>query len=132
MAVAQDIQRIMLHLGEKTSQLMVLVLAETDALLKLKTPVDTGRARASWVISVGSINTSVAPEAASGQKVVTADPSIPAVQVGQVAYVTNSLPYIRALEYGHSAQAPAGMVRLTAAEMPARIAALTRQVAGGA
>lgn len=32
---------------------------------------------------------------------------------GQVAYIVNNLPYAIPLEYGHSTQAPAGMVRLT-------------------
>ena len=29
-------------------------------------------------------------------------------------YLTNKLPYAQALEYGHSAQAPNGMVRVSA------------------
>lgn len=130
MTVAADIQRITLHLTQKTAQLLMLVVAETDAQLKIRSPVDTGRFRASWTIAALQPSTAVAPAAGGGQTV-TADPSIPAVTIGSVVYITNSLPYARRLEYGWSQQAPNGMVRLTAAEMPARIAALTRQVAGG-
>lgn len=32
---------------------------------------------------------------------------------GQVAYIVNNLPYAIPLEYGHSTQAPGGMVRIT-------------------
>jgi len=35
-------------------------------------------------------------------------------KVGQVFYYTNSMPYALKLEYGHSDQAPGGIVRLTA------------------
>lgn len=131
MSVQSDIQKIQLHLTQKTAQLLTLIVAETDAQLKMRTPVDTGRARASWSIGLNQVNPTVAPDTQRGQPVVSADPSIPAVTIGSTVYITNSLPYARRLEYGWSAQAPAGMVRLTAAEMPARIAALTRQVAGG-
>ena len=32
---------------------------------------------------------------------------------GQVAFIVNNLPYAIPLEYGHSTQAPNGMVRIT-------------------
>ena len=34
---------------------------------------------------------------------------------GQVAFITNSLPYAIPLEYGHSKKAPEGMIRVTVA-----------------
>lgn len=34
---------------------------------------------------------------------------------GQTAYIVNNLPYAIPLEYGHSSQAPSGMVRITLA-----------------
>lgn len=88
-----------------------------------KTPVDTGRARASWNIAIGSINPAVAPEgqhpkspnalAAKAATVLTsygADGRLP------VVWISNNLPYIGELENGHSQQAPAGMVGLSIAE----------------
>lgn len=130
MTVAADIQRIPLHLTQRTAQLLTLIVAETDAQLKMRSPVDTGRFRASWSIGLNQVNPTVAPDTPSGQPVVAADPSIPAVTIGSTVYITNSLPYARRLEYGWSKQAPAGMVRRTAAEMPQRIAALVKQVGG--
>ena len=34
---------------------------------------------------------------------------------GQMAYIINNLPYAIPLEFGHSTQAPGGMVRVTVA-----------------
>lgn len=40
---------------------------------------------------------------------------VEALTIGQTAYIVNNLPYAVPLEYGHSTQAPAGMVRVTLA-----------------
>ena len=98
----------------------------------LKTPVDTGRARVSWNIQAGSPDTSVAPErdqsgglSAIGEAQSKQAGIGPGDGLGAI-YVTNSLPYIEALEFGHSKQAPSGMVRLTLGEVEARIKAAFR------
>jgi len=129
MTVQADIQKITLHLSQKTAQVLTLLMAETDARLKMKSPVDTGRFRASWTIGIGQIDTTVAPDAQQG-KVATPEPRIPAITLGSTVYHANSLPYARRLEYGWSKQAPGGMVRLTAAEVPGIIQALVAQVGG--
>ena len=76
-----------------------------------KTPVDTGRARANWNLGYQSINTKITsdttfkiaqPPKGSGDKVI---------------YITNSLPYINALENGSSQKAPKGMVMITLQEI---------------
>jgi hypothetical protein len=130
MSVQADIQKIQQNLSQKTSQLLVLLLAETDARLKMKSPVLYGRFRASWTIGVGQIDPSVAPEPAPGQHVATPEPRIPAITVGQTYFHANSLPYARRIEYGWSKKAPAGCVRVTAQEVPGIIAALVKQVGG--
>lgn len=38
---------------------------------------------------------------------------VQSLTIGQTAYIVNNLPYAIPLEYGHSTQAPAGMVRVT-------------------
>ena len=129
MTVPQDIQKIQLHLTQKTSQVLVLLMAETDARLKMKSPVDTGRFRASWTIGVGQPDPSVASAAEAG-KVASPEPGIHAITVVQTYYHANSLPYARRIEYGWSKQAPSGVVRLTAAEVPQIIEALVKQVGG--
>lgn len=96
-------------------------------------PVDTGRFRASWRISVGSIDTSIAPEVlgqkaqkmnspseALGQatQLMTAL-SAESLKTGSPIFISNSMPYALALEYGASRQAQAGIVRLAILEVQA-------------
>lgn len=101
------------------ADLVVKKLAiELFKLIVLKTPVDTGRARASWNLSAGIIDTSVEPsgEYEKGQALAKARLSnLPGNF--RVIWITNSLPYIIALEHGHSTQAPAGMVGLSVEEI---------------
>ncbi len=54
---------------------------------------------------------------------------LPAEALGKVHYITNTLPYIKRLEEGHSKrQAPKGMVRLTTQEFEPIIAAAVRAI----
>lgn len=129
MSTASDIAKVQLHLTQNMTQVLVLLMAEVDARLKMKSPVDTGRFRASWTIGLGQLDTTVAPDTKTGQ-VAVADPRIPAIVIGQTYFHGNSLPYARRLEYGWSGQAPNGMVRLTAAEVPSILSALVAQVGG--
>ncbi len=88
-----------------------------------KTPVDTGRARASWNIAIGRTDLTVAPEgthqsnpgglSAKANQVLAgygADGRLP------VVIISNNLPYIVELEKGSSKQAPVGMVALSVQE----------------
>lgn len=85
----------------------------------LKTPVDTGRARANWQATIG---------APAGGPLTAVDPSgrtaiAKAVQAwgrppeNPVLWLTNNLDYVAGLERGRSRQAPAGMVAVSLAEM---------------
>lgn len=78
-----------------------------------------GRFRANWICALGFFNTDASNDPdASGQAAKNQiREAIASFKAGQTIYVTNSLPYSRALEFlGHSQQAPAGMVRVTVAE----------------
>lgn len=83
------------------------LMSATDAYTEVKslTPIDTGFARSSWWMSLG--------ETGSPGQVVTS------ATLGDVIRVANGAEYIVPLEYGHSAQAPNGMVRVTLARWPA-------------
>jgi hypothetical protein len=87
----------------------------------LKSPVDTGRFRANWNIGNGSPDTHtdqlVDPNGTS--TIQLGQYQLMGMKInGQTIYVTNSLPYAYRLEYeGWSQQAPAGMVRVTLAEL---------------
>jgi len=78
-----------------------------------------GRFRAAWTVSIGAPSGAVTGDVdKSGQPTIEKGISVIATADGQQdIYITNNLPYARALEYGHSTQAPAGMVRVTLVEV---------------
>ncbi|WP_338546874.1 HK97 gp10 family phage protein [Pseudomonas benzopyrenica] len=102
-AIEQTIQDIVIQIGE--------------SLINLS-PVDTGRFKGNWQFTIGS---------PADSSLITTDPegdatiaklvaAVNALEPGQVAYIVNTLVYGIPLEYGHSQQAPLGMVRRTVAE----------------
>jgi len=80
------------------------------------TPVDTGRARASWTISAGSQSRDTPrfsgnKGTGAGEAAMEANNQLTHMLGLQVIYIDNNLPYIGRLEEGSSTQAPRGMVR---------------------
>jgi hypothetical protein len=84
----------------------------------LRAPVDTGRFRGAFVYGQGAPNTSTPEMLDKDGSLALARISqqVGSMTAGGVAYITNSLPYARRLEYGWSKQAPQGFVRITALE----------------
>ena len=74
-----------------------------------------GRFRGNWMFSIGSPDTSTVDQVDPGGSRSMARIVNGALEfdAGETAYITNSLPYAIPLEYGHSTQAPSGMVRIT-------------------
>ena len=118
----QQIDRIMIELnGLVLDQVKRIVIGLFHDIV-MRTPVDTGCARASWRIGIGSPDTS--HEDPAGKY-----PNAQATALQQTAkldgwndldtpiYITNSLRYIGRLESGHSQQAPSGMVALSIMEL---------------
>ena len=101
------------------------VVLELGTRIVQRSPVDTGKFRGNWQLTVGGpdIRTNEPfdkQELGSSPSAGTFDRwkgEIGAATIGSTFYITNSLPYARRLEYeGWSQQAPAGMVRVTVAE----------------
>lgn len=95
-----------------------------DQAVVMATPVDTGRARSNWTVSRGSPSTRTRQPYAAGAGLGVEEGANAQAAINQGAsevaeyklsdgpiYVSNSLPYIEALNDGHSAQAPAGFVQ---------------------
>ncbi|KPY33178.1 hypothetical protein [Pseudomonas syringae] len=87
-----------------------------------------GRFRGNWMFGIG------APDGTTTEEI---DPSgskstarivngVLEFRAGDVAYITNSLPYAIPLEFGHSTQAPGGMVRITVARFQQIVEAAIR------
>lgn len=139
----------------KVSADLVLRKLALDCLrgVILKSPVDTGRFRASWRVGVNVIDSSVAAKGtvASGAletkgqiggakkalkdaraaQLVEANALIEGAQFGDAIFVTNNLPYAQRLEDGWSMQAPTGMVKNTVEEVTAAFDETVRSVVGG-
>lgn len=96
----------------------------------MRTPVDTGRARASWNIVEGTAaDLSVADESFSGGEgggAAVARGKQENLSDANSYVISNNLPYIVRLENGHSQQAPAGMVLLAVEETKMLIEAHTK------
>ena len=93
-----------------------------------KTPVDLGRARAAWALSdsgpVGADagkDFSASPEGAAQRAMNNVSVQKGGGDPFGALWVSNNVPYITALEFGYSDQAPNGMVRVTLAEIEAGI-----------
>lgn len=101
----------------------------------LKTPVDTGRARANWQATIntpasgtkeftGDAGSGInAPnESAASASAISDGQSAVKNATGNIFYITNNLPYISRLEFDSwSKQAPRGMVRLTIDEVQRKL-----------
>lgn len=96
--------------------LIGIALEITKRVIK-RTPVDTGRARAGWLPAIDGLGgVSTGDNRGEGSVVKNlANTNTPSIEI------TNSVPYITGLEYGHSKKAPTGMVRVSLAEISREI-----------
>lgn len=97
---------------EKNAQAIVRKCAlAVDAAVVISTPVDEGRARANWQVSLGSPASGTLDTLdPSGQATVAKGASTISSHTKGAIHITNNLPYIGRLNDGWSAQAPAGFV----------------------
>ncbi len=111
-----DISKFAKKLDIAPEVVTVRIVLDLFVRLTKRTPVDTGRARASWDIKVGA-SSDYLPEVGTyaGAKDVTGE--ISSIDGKQIVFVTTSLDYMKYLEEGSSSQAPAGMVLLSLAEL---------------
>ena len=112
------------------------ITLEALTRLVLRTPVDTGRARANWQVAIGARPQGEVQFPSRAHHLFTEPPSEPpplstagqeAVDQGQkvveqipafaISHVTNNVAYILKLEDGGSRQSPHGMLVLTFEEL---------------
>ncbi|MGY2190500.1 hypothetical protein [Pseudomonas pergaminensis] len=76
-----------------------------------------GRFRANWNFSIGSVDNSfrIHPDPTGTEATARLVAGAIEFKAGQTAFIVNNLPYAIPLEFGHSTQAPGGMVRVTVA-----------------
>lgn len=96
----------------------------------LKSPVDSGRFRGNWLVSIGSIpaGTLELEDKTGAATISKVQAEAMGLKAGQTIYLVNNLPYGPALEMGHSKQAPAGFVRLTVQRWKPIVEAVAREL----
>ena len=118
MSLASDLKRFAQLSIEKQDRVVKSSFIQLGNEMEFKSPVDKGLFKSAWIGAIGSPADFVSRD--SGRQAVGAlSAMLGGFKVGQVFYYTNSMPYALKLEYGHSEQAPGGMVRLTARRWPA-------------
>jgi len=96
------------RLRKEIAGAMKALALEIDKELRKGTPVDTGHARRNWVPSVGQPFTGeVTGDETHAQGVAAV---LAYVLSNDPLWIANNVPYIRALNYGHSAKKPAGFI----------------------
>lgn len=135
MSFASQISAFGVKTKEQMDFFVFTVCMEVTNGVVLKTPVDSGRARANWFPSLNAPAGTVTEKTdRSGSSAIASAQGLAQQAAGKVFYLSNNLPYIRHLEYGlygtpqgsangpktvagYSKQAPAGMVRITLNEV---------------
>ena len=130
-----DINKFQRKTADKMDKIVRKVSLEILKSVVFKSPVDTGRFRSNWQVSIGSVPSgtvgyqgteAIAERAGSKGPVYEATVAkskgtADSAKAGDVIYIANNLPYAVRLEEGYSGQAPAGMVTLTVQEFASTV-----------
>lgn len=94
-------------LSKKVRTIAIQLLNEVT----MRMPVDTGRARANTIVSIGSPVYQVVDsyDKSGGNTIMAGAARLSGLEPYTVVYLQNNLPYIERLEDGYSKQAPIGM-----------------------
>ena len=113
-----DLQAFARAVGQSLDKTVRAITIEWFSSTVLSTPVDTGRLRGNWQLTIGAPASSISA---------TLDPTGSITQgnivrgvggMGKVTYLTNNLDYASKIEYGGSrTKAPRGMVRINFARI---------------
>jgi hypothetical protein len=111
------------------AKVMQIATVEFYRQVIISTPVDTGRARHGWNITIQSPSLTVPPEGQYSIPNINEHglDTIVSVSPEQIIYITNRVPYIEDLNKGSSRQAPARFVELAAERVQRGISALVRK-----
>jgi hypothetical protein len=105
-AFIDDVQKFSKKVGLSTGTVVRKLSLDALGGMMRRTPVDTGRLRASWRVSLNSPDTSVAPEGAagsgggdaSGSELADATAKLGAFKLGDSVHISNSLEYAEFVE----------------------------------
>lgn len=94
------------------------VVLDLGTRIIMRSPVRTGRFRGNWQYgeSVRPKGTVLTVDKSGALVIAKLQAGLRPQAAGKVHWLTNNLPYAQALEYGHSKQAPSGMVGVSIVE----------------
>lgn len=95
------------------------VALEVWGRLIYRSPVDTGRFRGNWQLTVNSPPAGTIAVSGTSESPAPPPPTpdlIPGQGISGPIYLGNNLPYAQRLEFGYSNQAPSGLVGITVLE----------------
>ena len=119
---------------EQLNRLIQATVLETDKQLKINSPVDTGRFRASWQIGENTSTGLPLQGPVEGGKSIPSPPPQYTNYAGgnerinQRYHIHNNLPYAERLANGWSKQASAGWVELIAKQMQEYVRSTYNQI----
>lgn len=114
MSFASDLKRFQKKFDRATNEVISGVETALFSAVILDTPVDTGRLRANWQVSVNlpASAQTLSENDPTGQGVIAKTSGfVETLRGGRETFLTNNLAYAVPIEFGYSSQAPEGMVR---------------------
>lgn len=120
MSFGVTINTAIVNMNNEMEKIVRGTLIDISSSVIMMTPVDEGTLRANWIASLGSPQLEVLDQQDinGGRTINAANSQLQNMLIGQDYFLSNSMPYARAIEYGHSKQASQGMVRVTLARLP--------------
>lgn len=130
MSFASDLEKFAQKTQRNIDEVIRASIISMGTQVVYMSPVDTGRFRGNWHVSIDILDRTIFADVdPSGQQTIAEiSAGISDFEAGQIAYLTNNLPYAQVLEYGYSKQAPGGMVRLTVARFQSTINEAVRNI----
>jgi len=118
--------------AEQTKEKMDIVFQDIvieigESVIRLS-PVDTGRFKGNWQMTIDqpSNKSLINYDKDGAQTIAQLVNDANRLEAGQKAFIVNNLRYAIPLEFGHSQQAPSGMVRVTLARFQQIVAEAVR------
>ena len=119
------------YVNGQLEKLLRVAVLDTDTRLKMESPVDTGRFRASWQVgenAAGSYDAGPQQTSVNADRSMTSAPSKPEgfplrkmnygkETIGNVYSIHNNLPYAESLANGSSKQTSPGWVQMVAKDI---------------
>ena len=101
-------------LSEKIGQDEVRKIALTGlSLVTKRSPVDKGTFKGNWNVALENPNLDINEDRRVSQAIQEGEAEIRKFKKGELLWISNNMPYADKLEYGHSQQAPSGVLRVT-------------------